>query len=98
MLGMATSSSNQGIAVVVGEVAGSKPKRNLELVIEMSCDASRARKVACRAEGGWEKALSLVVGFGVWQTFDEKAELVWFLWTKKPKNTNEEAAARILGR
>ncbi|GMN74105.1 hypothetical protein TIFTF001_053791 [Ficus carica] len=98
MLGMASSSSNQGIAVVVGEVAGSKPKRNLKLVIETSCDASRARKVACRAEGGWEKALSLVVGFGVWQTFDEEEEFVRFFWTKKPKNTNGEAAARILGR
>ncbi|GMN25712.1 hypothetical protein TIFTF001_049235 [Ficus carica] len=49
------------------ELAGSKPKRNLELVIETSCDASPATEVACRVEGGWEKAFSLVVGFGVWQ-------------------------------
>ncbi|GMN44816.1 hypothetical protein TIFTF001_014022 [Ficus carica] len=25
-------------------------------------------EVACLAEGGWEKAFSLVVGFGVWQS------------------------------
>ena len=36
------------------EVAGSKPKRNLELVIETSCDASRPRKVGCWAEGAEE--------------------------------------------
>ena len=63
--------------MITYELAGSKPKRNLELVIETSCDASPATEVACRAEGGWEKAFSLVVGFGVWQNGNGNEEQ-WF--------------------
>ncbi|GMN55803.1 hypothetical protein TIFTF001_024923 [Ficus carica] len=54
--------------MITYELAGSKPKRNPEVVIETSCHASLATEVACPAEGGWEKAFSLVVGFGVWQS------------------------------
>ncbi|GMN24922.1 hypothetical protein TIFTF001_042182 [Ficus carica] len=54
----------------------------------MSCDALPATEVACRAEGGWEKARSLVVGFGVWQSGNGSEERSWkwvfaslsFLW------------------
>ena len=56
------------MTIITYELAGSTPKRNLKLVIEMSFDASPATEVTCRAERGWEKPRSLLVGFGVWQS------------------------------
>ena len=87
------------MTIITYELAGSTPKRNLKLVIEMSFDASPATEVTCRAERGWEKPRSLLVGFGVWQSgngseeplniffgLDEEERAKNLVWTKKKKN------------
>ncbi|GMN19299.1 hypothetical protein TIFTF001_045161 [Ficus carica] len=56
----------------------------------MSFDASPATEVTCRAERGWEKPRSLLVGFGVWQSGNGSEEpLNIFFWFGR-RRTGEE--------
>ncbi|GMN74325.1 hypothetical protein TIFTF001_055403 [Ficus carica] len=54
--------------MITYELAGSKPKRNLELVIEMSCERRRRRRWRAGRKEAERKLFLWWWGLGIWQS------------------------------